>query len=109
MHEGSVELSNVAKLNDTNYFLITSDLVDSGIAANSQFAGCIARVPITVNPGFLQLFPVNGDQVQVITANGLSGRSISSITLTLSNERGESLPMSEDWSTLIQITFHTPP
>lgn len=51
--------SDIARLNNTNFYMLQSEMVTTGLRVNGQKGGIIAKVPIDVNPGSQVLYSPN--------------------------------------------------
>ena len=95
----------IAKFNNINTFLIHSDLVDSGIPANGDYYGIIAKVPITAASGSLIVYqpsyPIGVD------ASNLIGARVQSVSVWLTNETGwQRINTRENFSVLVELLFN---
>jgi hypothetical protein len=98
---------NIAALNTVNYFLISSDLVQKGLAFNNRFNQIISQVLIDVAPGSqITSAPFNPPR---INAQELSGASRSSLRFRLTDEN--LLPVDtrgEYWTARLSIRYKVP-
>jgi len=95
---------NEAKLNRTNLYLLTSDLVTTGVPVNALSRGVLGQVPIVVNPGEQDVFqPPN---VQWFDASELIGRPRMNVRFALVNQDLKPVPTSGDsYSFVLQLRY----
>jgi hypothetical protein len=93
-----------ARLNRVNLFLITSDLVSTGVPVNALSRGVLAQVPITVNPGEQQTFQPN--TIQWFDASELIGRPRMNLRFALTNQDLSPVPTAgETYSFVLQLRY----
>lgn len=96
---------NPAKFNQLDYYLINSDIINSGIRVNNTYNHTIARVLITTEPGSLIIYqPQNPVKVN---ANELRGASRNSIDFWLTDQNDNRVStQGEYWSATIIISYY---
>lgn len=95
--------SGTANLNTVNYFLIHSDICESGLNINGKSSQVIAQVLIDTSPGSMIInSPFNPAK---ISASNLEGTKRRSFRFWLTNDSGNRITMPEYWSTRISITY----
>ena len=93
-----------ARLNRVNLFLITSDLVTTGIPVNALARGVLGQVPINVNPGEQETFQPNN--IQWFDASELIGRPRMNVRFALSNQDLSPVPTAgESFSFVLQLRY----
>ena len=101
----SIYSDTVAKLNRTNSYLISCDLVSSGIAINNKSASLICEVPIDVSPGDQIAYAPNN--ITEVEADNLIGCYKSNITVQLYDQSlRPAATQGEVYSVLLRIRYN---
>lgn len=96
---------NLAQFNLIDYYLLRCDIVGNGININGQYKGVIAKMLISSPPGSQSINqPVNPVRVPIYSR---IGQEISRIQCRITDQAGDPLQLTDDWSmdTIIRYTL----
>lgn len=103
----SFEGDTIAGFNNINYFLIHSDLTNTGIRFNNTYNQSIAKVPIDVEPGSQVISqPFHPSRLDV---SNLAGSKRTNLRFWLTDDLNNRVNTNgEAWSARLRITYQIP-
>jgi len=98
---------NVAAFNSVNYFLLHSDMCDTGMRVNNTYNQTIAQVLIDVAPGSQIIATPN--HPPKVACNNLVGSNRTHIRFWITDDQNRAVNTNgEDWSARLVLKYHIP-
>lgn len=96
-----------AEINVIDNFVIHNDLMDDGILLNGSYDNIVGIVPITVPPSSLISYePRNPLKLSSGNLKSVSGRT--KVHSWVTNEVGQDIQLSDDWSYTLRVSWFEP-
>jgi hypothetical protein len=96
-----------AEINVIDNFVIHNDLMDDGILLNGSYNNIVGIVPINVAPSSLINYePHNPLKLSSGNLKSVSGRT--KVHSWVTNEVGQDIQLSDDWSYILRVSWYEP-